>query len=480
MKAAVRWWTRLVDGAKALWSARLPAAVPSPLDIKLGEVSHHDPLTGLPNRLLFEDRLDGAARRADEAHRRLGVLFIDLDGFKAINEAHGHGAGDEVLREVGCRIAPLARLTDTVARLGGDQFLMLLDGNPEASAAAVVAARVRKTLADPIRVQGRDIDLACSVGIVLYPDHGPRAKLIAHADAAMAVAKRAGGGLQVFYEPHMSAHNDAQIDLQRDLRQALDLGGAGLSLDYQPKVDTRSGRLTGVEALLRWQHPVQGLLAPADFIPVAERFGLITPLGQWVIDEVCRQQRAWQHEGLDLRVAINLSVHQVRQADLAERIESALKAHHLHPDRLMFEVAETAAMADPHACLRLFEQFMRLGVQVSIDDFGTGNANLSQLRKLPACQLKIDRSFVQKLEHDDDAKAIVDAAVRLSHALGLHVVAEGVETERQQDILLKFGCDELQGYLFARPMSPGQMALWARSSDAVPRPAPPLRLERPE
>ncbi|MGH6649148.1 putative bifunctional diguanylate cyclase/phosphodiesterase [Aquabacterium sp.] len=477
---AAPWWRRLLDGAKAWWSPKLPASAPSPLELKLGELSHHDPLTGLPNRLLFEDRLDGAARRADEAHRRLGVLFIDLDGFKAVNDSYGHGVGDELLREVGSRIAQLARQTDTVARLGGDQFLMLLDGNPEASAAAVVAARLRKSLSQPMRLQGREIALSCSVGIVLYPDHGPRAKLIAHADAAMAVAKRAGGGLQVFYESHMAVNSEAQIDLQRDLRLALDQGGAGLSLDYQPKVDTRSGRLTGVEALLRWRHPVQGLLAPADFIPVAERFGLIAPLGQWVIDEVCRQQRAWHQEGLDLRVAINLSVHQVRQADLVERIEGALKANQLAPDRLMFEVAENAAMADPHACVRLFEQFMRLGVQVSIDDFGTGNANLSQLRKLPACQLKIDRSFVQKLEHDEDAKAIVDAAVRLSHALGLHVVAEGVETTHQQDILLKFGCDELQGYLFARPMSPVQMALWARSSEAVPRPAPLTRLERPD
>jgi diguanylate cyclase (GGDEF)-like protein len=480
MNTFAHWRHRLVEGFKAWWSPKLSASAPSPLEAKLGELSHHDPLTGLPNRLLFEDRLDAAARRADEAQRRLGVLFIDLDGFKAVNDSYGHGLGDELLREVGSRIAQLARMSDTVARLGGDQFLMLLDGNPEASAAAVVAMRLRKSLSQPVKLQGREMALSCSVGIVLYPDHGPRGKLIAHADAAMSVAKRAGGGMHAFYEAHMAVNSEAQIDLQRDLRLALEQGGAGLSLDYQPKVDTRTGRLTGVEALLRWQHPQQGLLAPTEFIPVAERFGLIAPLGQWVIESVCRQQRTWLDEGLDLRVAINLSVHQVRQADLVDRIEQALKAHHLHPDRLMFEVAENAAMADPHACVRLFEQFMRLGVQVSIDDFGTGNANLSQLRKLPARELKIDRSFVQKLEHDEDAKAIVDAAVRLSHALGLHVVAEGVETEHQQDILLKFGCDELQGYLFARPMSAVQMALWARSSEAVPRPAPPVRLEKPE
>ncbi|MDI1258100.1 bifunctional diguanylate cyclase/phosphodiesterase [Aquabacterium sp.] len=476
MQMFERWIAR----AKALWAS--PSVVPltpPPAPVNLKDLSHHDPLTGLANRLLFEDRLDGAARRVEASGRRLGVLFIDVDGFKAVNDSYGHRAGDELLREVGRRVALQARQTDTVARLGGDQFLMLLDGNPDASAAAVVAARLRACLADVIRVAGRDLRLSCSVGIVLYPDHGPRAKLLAHADAAMSVAKQAGGGMHVFFEPHMAVNSEAQIDLQRDLRHALDLGGDGLSLDYQPKVDTKSGRLTGVEALLRWRHPHQGLIEPSLFIPVAERFGLIGMLGQWVIDEACRQQRAWQDEGLDLRVAINLSVHQVRQVDLVDRIEQALKAQRIQADRLMFEVSEIAAMADPQACVRLFEQFMRLGVQVSIDDFGMGNANLTQLRKLPACQLKIDRSIVQSLEHDEDAKAIVDAAVRLSHALGLNVVAEGVETTHQQDILLRFGCDELQGYLFARPMSPVQMALWARSSEAVPRPEPPVRLGRP-
>ncbi|MBC7699325.1 bifunctional diguanylate cyclase/phosphodiesterase [Aquabacterium sp.] len=478
MRRLDRWIAR----AKALWASPsvVPLALPPAL-VNLKDLNHHDPLTGLANRLLFEDRLDGAARRAEAANRRLGVLFIDLDGFKAVNDSYGHSAGDQLLREVGRRVALQARQSDTVARLGGDQFLMLLDGHPDASAAAVVAARLRTSLAEVLCIEGRDLRLSCSVGIVLYPEHGPRAKLIAHADAAMLVAKQAGGGMHVFFEPHMAVDSEAQIDLQRDLRHALDLGGQGLSLDYQPKVDTKSGRLTGVEALLRWRHPQQGPIEPSVFIPVAERFGLIGTLGQWVIDEVCRQQRAWQDEGLDLRVAINLSVYQLRQADLVERIERALKAQRVHADRLMFEVSEIAAMADPPACVRLFEQFMRLGVQVSIDDFGMGNANLSQLRKLPACQLKIDRSFVQKLEHDDeDAKAIVDAVVRLSHALGLNVVAEGVETTHQQDILLRFGCDELQGYLFARPMSPVQMALWARSSEAVPRPEPLTRLERPD
>jgi diguanylate cyclase (GGDEF)-like protein len=465
------WRARVQAGLQWLGLTHEPEAV-APAAIAPKDMRHRDPLTGLANRLLFEDRLDSAARRAEASQRRLGVLFIDLDGFKAINDAYGHGAGDELLCEVGRRVEQLARQSDTVARLGADQFLMLLDGNPDSSAVAVVAARMRSTLAKPVLIGGRELRLSCSVGIVLYPDHGPRGKLIAHADAAMAVAKQAGGGMHVFYAEHMAVNSEAQIELQRDLRLALDAAGQGLSMDYQPKVNTKTGRLTGVEALLRWQHPVQGALSPLTFIPVAERFGLMGALGQWVIDDVCRQQRAWLDEGLDLRVAINLSVHQMRQGDLAERIDQALKRHRLDAHRLMFEVSETAAMADPHACARLFEQFMRLGVQVSIDDYGTGNANLSQLRKLPACQLKIDRGFVQDLAHDEDARAIVDAAVRLSHALGMSVVAEGVETVLQQDLLLRYGCDELQGFLFAPPMSPGQMSLWARSSEAVPRPVP--------
>ncbi|MDE2401147.1 MAG: EAL domain-containing protein [Burkholderiales bacterium] len=436
----------------------------------LKDMAHRDPLTGLANRLLFEDRLDGVIRRAEQAGDRFSVLFIDLDGFRPINESYGHLAGDAVLREVGRRLDELARQSDTVARVGSDQFLMLVDGNPETSAAAVVASRVRSTLAQPMDVGGRGLKLSCSIGIVLYPDHGPRAKLIAHAEAAMIAAKEAGGGLHAFFEERMEANSEEQLNLQSDLRHAIEHGAQGLSLDYQPKINSKTGRLTGVEALLRWQHPQHGAISPLVFVPVAERFGLIAGLGQWVIEETCRQLRIWQDEGLDLRVAINLSVHQLRQGDLVERIEQALNAHRINPDRIMFEVAESVAMADSQASHRLFEQFLRLGVQVSIDDFGGGHASLSQLRKLPAGQLKIDHRLVRDMAHDADAKAVVDAAVRLSHALGMDVVAKGVETAHQQNMLLSYGCDELQGDLVGKPMPGAQMATWAHSSEAVPRP----------
>ncbi len=467
---------RLSSGVKALW-ARRPAAKAKQLATALQEAQAalkdqalRDPVTGLANRLLFEDRLDSVIRRAESAQRRFSILFIDLDGFKPLNEFHGHRVGDQILKDMGGRLADLARQSDTVARLAEDQFLMLLDGNPDASAAAVVASRVRAALAQPIRVCGSDMKMSCSVGIVLYPEHGPRAKLLAHAEAAMRSAKQAGAGLHAFFEDSMEANSEAQADLQRELREALEHGARGLSLDYQPKLDAKTGRLAGVEALLRWQHPRQGALGPLVFVPVAERFGLIGVLGQWVIQEVCRQLRVWEDEGLDMRVSINLSVHQLRQTDLVVRIAEALDRHGVAANRLTFEISESVATADPSATMRILEQIIQLGALVSIDDYGTGHANLNQLRQLPARQLKIDSSFVHKLEHDADARAVVDAAVRLSHALGLSVVAEGVETVGQQDILLRLGCDELQGFLMGRPMDPAQMGLWAHSSEAVPRP----------
>lgn len=467
---------RMSAGVKALW-ARRPGVRAQQMAEALHEAQAalkdqalRDPVTGLANRLLFEDRLDSVIRRADSAQRRFSILFIDLDGFKPINEFYGHRVGDLILQEMGARLAALARQSDTVARLTGDQFLMLIDGNPDASAAAVAATRVREAMAQPITVCGRDLKMSCSIGIVLYPEHGIRAKLLVHAEAAMRAAKQAGAGLHAFFEDRMESSSEAQIDLQRELREALDHGARGLSLDYQPKIDAKTGRLAGVEALLRWQHPRRGLLAPLDFVPVAERFGLIRVLGLWVIDEVCRQLRVWADEGLDMQVSINLSVHQLRQTDLVVRMAEALDRHGVAANRLTFEISESVATADPGATMRMLEQIIQLGALVSIDDYGTGHANLNQLRQLPARQLKIDSSFVHKLEHNADARAVVDAAVRLSHALGLRVVAEGVETVAQQDILLRLGCDELQGFLLGRPMDPAQMGLWAHSSEAVPRP----------
>jgi EAL domain-containing protein (putative c-di-GMP-specific phosphodiesterase class I) len=276
----------------------------------------------------------------------------------------------------------------------------------------------------------------------------------------MYAAKRIGGSSYAFFEPKMNAGMREQIDLQRDLREALATGGQ-LQLYYQPKVHSASGRITGVEALVRWRHPQHGLLAPGLFIPVAERFGLIGALGDWVIDEACRQLRGWIDDGLQLRMAINLSVVQLRQEELLAKVRQALHENHLEGALLTFEITESVAMDDTEGTLRAFEALAALGVRLSIDDFGTGYSSLSYLRKLRAGQLKIDRSFVQDLDCSADARAIVEAVVRLSHSLGLNVVAEGVETEAQRKVLADLGCDELQGFLFARPMPAHVLAEWA-------------------
>lgn len=425
-----------------------------------------DPVTGLATRLLLEDQLAAAAMRAEARKRRLALLYIDLDGFRPLNEAFGHARGDALLREVGRRLSSMGRATDTIARVGGDEFLMLLDGDPDSASATLVADRIRHKLQQPCQVDGQDVRLSCSIGIVLYPEHGPRAKLIARADAAMMAAKRAGGNMHCFYEARMDQDAERTFDLHRDLRRAVETG-AGLVLHYQPQIDARTGQVTGAEALVRWQHPERGLLSPADFIPIAERFGLITALGKWVTHEACRQVRAWLEAGLRMPVAINLSVHQLRQPDLVDQVQAALHAHEVSPALITLEVSEPAVMADAKASLRTFERLAQLGVHLAIDDLGTGYSSLSYLRKLPARQLKIDVGFVQDIDQEADARAIVRAAIQLAHALGRQVVAEGVETEAQQGLLRRWGCEQMQGYLFARPMPAAQLSQWV-AGDEVP------------
>lgn len=464
--AVLMWlaWFRPRDGAeegpRPLLADALAGAEGLSSPAPLPPAPVQDPLTGLATRLMLEDQLAAATLRADTRQRNLALLYIDLDGFRSINDSLGHGSGDLLLAEVGRRLQRMGRSTDTVARLGADEFLMLLDGDPDAASAALVADRIRVALQLPYQLNGREVRLSCSIGIVLYPDHGPRARLIARADAAMLAAKRAGGNMHCFYEERMEADHEGTMELQRDLRQAVETG-AGLSLHYQPKIDGQSGRIMGAEALLRWQHPSRGMISPMVFIPMAERFGLICTLGQWVIESACTQARAWLDRGLSMRVAINLSVHQLRQPDLVERVEDALRRHGVPPDLITFEITESAAMEDVQASMRIFERLARIRVSLSIDDFGTGYSSLSYLRKLPATQLKIDRSFVQDLGGEEDARAIVKAVIKLAHALGLEVVAEGVETRDQHDILTELGCDQLQGYLFARPMPAEHLQLWA-------------------
>ncbi|CAN5244528.1 hypothetical protein BH11PSE9_BH11PSE9_39260 [soil metagenome] len=402
-----------------------------------------DALTGLPTRLYFESKLSEAAKKCEGKTPQLAVLFIDLDGFKPVNDTFGHSSGDRVLEQVGERLKGIARTGVLAVRVGGDEFLLLATNITSPEAAAQLAARVIETLSRPYEVDDREVGISCSIGIAMYPDGSSQSKLIARADAAMYAAKRAGGARHCFYSRDMDVDGKQNFDMLRDLRQALVKNE--LELFFQPKIDAKSGKVTAAEALLRWHHPTLGVVMPGTFIPLAERSGLIGPLGDWVIEAACKQGRAWREKGLRMRVAINLSPYQMRQNDIVERIASALQRHRIHPSLLTCEITESAAMEDTIATQETFRRLGELGAHLSIDDFGTGYSSLSYLRQLPAEELKIDASFVKDIENSADARAVVDAVVKLSHALGLKVVAEGVENTRKQEILVEMGCDELQG-----------------------------------
>jgi diguanylate cyclase (GGDEF)-like protein len=421
--------------------------------------THTDQLTGLPNRLFIEERLLNSAARADLARERLALLFIDLDGFKPINESFGHRFGDLLLQETALRIKEEAGSNAVVARWAADEFLVLIEEDQDKDAVAACARRLLDRLKTPFQLEGRDVPVAASIGVAVYPADGAQSTLITHADAAARAAKSAGGDTYCFFEPHMMRDAREQMELLHDLRNALDQGQ--LELYYQPKVHAPSGQITGAEALLRWNHPVRGLISPAVFIPIAERFGLIGTIGNWVIEEACRQIRQWRDGGMRMRVAINLSAHQLRQNDLCDRIAAALREQDINPKLLTCEITESVAMEDTESTSAIFRKLAEVGVHISIDDFGTGYSSLSYLRQLPAEELKIDRGFIIDLETSNDARAVVDAVVKLGLALGLKVVAEGVETEAQYHILRQLGCDELQGFLFAKPMAAKMLFLWA-------------------
>ena len=393
--------------AREMEPARRAAAIAAPTV---------DSLTQLPTRVYFEDRLAAASTKADANATRLALLFVDLDGFKPVNDTYGHTIGDLVLEQVGQRLKAMSRGKDVVARVGGDEFLLLLTNVTTTEGVAQVASRLIQGLSQPYAVDGREVMISCSVGIAMYPDGCSHSKLIARADAAMYQSKRAGGSNHCFYSTAMDADAEAQFTLLRDLRKAV--AQKEFELFYQPKIDAKSGKVTAVEALLRWKHPTQGVLLPSVFIPIAERFGLIGQIGNWVIEDACRQSRQWRDKGLRMRVAINLSAHQMRQDDIVERITGALNAHRIHPSLLTCEITESAAMEDTKTTQATFRRLGELGTHLSIDDFGTGYSSLAYLRKLPAEELKIDRSFIMDLEHSADARAVVDAVIQAGPCAG--------------------------------------------------------------
>jgi diguanylate cyclase len=419
---------------------------------QLRHLATHDPLTGLPNRVLLDDRLHQAIAHADRDMRAFAVLVCDLDRFKLINDSLGHRAGDELLQEVARRLSTVVRTADTVARFGGDEFVLIGTSIADADDAAGLASRVMDVLQAPVRIAAIDIHTSPSIGIAMYPDDGTTTQaLLARADAAMYSAKQNGRGNFRRYSPGMHAGTEDRVQLESDLHNAVTSNQ--FALYYQPKVDTRTGEVRSAEALIRWLHPTRGVVSPADFIPLAEECGLIGAIGAWVIREACRQARAWQKEGVPpLRVSVNLSASQFRDSGLVDNIRTALVNEGLEARYLEVELTESAVMSDPEQSIAILEQLSAMGVLVSVDDFGTGYSSMSYLRRFPIDKLKIDRVFIDEIVSRPEDASIVRAIVSLAHSLHLKVVAEGVETPAQLDFLKLTGCDEYQGYHFSRPL----------------------------
>jgi diguanylate cyclase len=419
---------------------------------QLRHLTTHDPLTGLPNRVLLDDRLQQAIAHADRDMRAFAVLVCDLDRFKLINDSLGHRAGDELLQEVARRLSTVVRTADTVARFGGDEFVLIGTSIADAEDAAELAARVMDALQAPVRIAAIDIHTSPSIGIAMYPDDGTSIQaLLAHADAAMYSAKQHGRGNFRRYTQGMHAGAEDRVHLESELHNALTLNQ--FELYYQPKVDTQTGEVRSAEALIRWVHPTRGVVSPADFIPLAEECGLIGAIGGWVIREACRQARAWQNDGVpSLRVSVNLSASQFRDSGLVDSIRRALDDADLQARYLEVELTESAVMSDPEQSIAILEHLSAMGVLVSVDDFGTGYSSMSYLRRFPIDKLKIDRVFIAEIVSRPEDASIVRAIVSLAHSLHLKVVAEGVETLAQLDFLKTADCDEYQGYHFSRPL----------------------------
>jgi diguanylate cyclase (GGDEF)-like protein len=425
---------------------------------RISQLAHYDTLTGLPNRALFHMRLEQTLQFARRNHKRCALLFLDMDRFKHVNDTLGHAVGDQLLRDVAQSLSLTLRASDTVARLGGDEFVVILSDLADAQAAAKVAADILGAVARIDRVGEHAINVSFSIGIALYPDDATDTDgLIMRADAAMYQAKDAGRNAFVFFDSDMDQATQRRAQLQLLLARALQLNQ--FHLLYQPKVDMRTGRLIGVEALLRCTPDSGEFISPNDFIPVAEETGLIVPIGEWVINEACRQIRAWQDQGLPaFPVSVNVSTRSLRGGDFVTKLRAALAAMSVAPQALELEITESAAIADLERTQAILHDVRALGVRISIDDFGTGFSSLAHLRRIPADRIKIDRAFVCTMTEVDDDAALVHAIIGIATTLRKHVIAEGVETEAQRAQLLRFGCHEGQGYLFSRPVDAAAIA----------------------
>jgi diguanylate cyclase (GGDEF)-like protein len=424
---------------------------------RLDHLAHHDALTGLPNRLLLLAHMEHALARARRDGRLLAVLFVDLDHFQVINDTLGHPLGDALLQEVARRLTACLREGDTVARLGGDEFTVVLEDLRDASQAREAAQRIIDAVSNKFLLEGHEVFVSCSVGIGVFPADGDDVTaLLKNADSALYRAKEQGRNNCQYYTEELTARALARLELETSLRHALERHE--LVVHYQPQVDLHSGRIIGMEALVRWQHPRRGLVGPGEFIPLAEETGLIVPLGEWVLRAACARLKAWLDAGLPkLRVAVNLSSRQFNQKNLYETVAAVLRDTGLPPECLELELTESLVMQDPDGAIAVLTRLKALGVQFSIDDFGTGYSCLSYLKRFPIDRIKIDQSFVRNITTDPEDAAVSQAIISMSHSLHLKTVAEGVETPEQREFLRARQCDEVQGYHFSRPVPEAEM-----------------------
>ena len=442
---------------KAMESAALAMAR------QMAHAAEHDALTGLPNRMLLNDRVSQAIIAAPHHMKKVAVLFLDLDGFKHINDSLGHPIGDKLLQSIANRLVECARDSDTVSRQGGDEFVVLLSEVEQAEDAAIAARRMLQTVAECYSIDRHDLHVTASVGVSVYPDDGLDAEtLIKNADTAMYQAKESGRQSYKFFKPAMNVRAVERQSLEEGLQRALER--RELTLYYQPQVNLTTGAITGAEALIRWMHPTRGLVSPADFIPVAEDCGLILSIGAWVLREACGQARAWMDAGLRAtNMAVNVSAMEFRDQNFLENLFAILAETGLDPKSLELELTESVLMKHASSTAKILQTLRESGMRVAVDDFGTGYSSLSYLRKFPVDTLKIDQSFIRQISTDGDDTTIVKAVIGMARDLKLRVIAEGVETPEQAVFLRACRCQEAQGYYFGRPVPPQQFAMLLRN-----------------
>jgi diguanylate cyclase (GGDEF)-like protein len=424
-------------------------------------LAYHDALTDLPNRAVFYDRLQQCVLTCHREKKPLTLLLMDLNRFKEVNDTFGHLSGDLLLRQIGPRVRRCLRESDTVARIGGDEFAILLP-NTHVEGASQTARKILKMLEAPFVLGEVTIDVGVSIGIALYPDHGDEGDALVHrADMALYVTKQAGGGYTVFAREH-ELNSPRQLMLTGRLRRAIEYGE--LAMHYQPQVSLKTNRVVGLEALSRWFHPELGSIPPDQFVPLAEQTGLIKPFTQWVLKTVCHQYEEWQEMGLALPVSVNLSQKNLHETQLPDQVAELIRDGRVPANGLEFEITESMIMANPMRAMQVLGRFNTMGIPLSIDDFGTGYSSLGYLKKLPVQKIKIDKSFIVGRIEDEDDNVIVQAIINMGHSLGLEVVAEGVEDQLTKDRLTALGCDSVQGYHICHPLPVGEMTRWLKES----------------